>query len=200
MKPVTIVGGGLAGCEAAWQLAERGIEVTVLEQKPNRRTPAQTGNGLAELVSSNSMRGAALSNAVGLLKEELRRAGSIVMRVADATRVPAGGALAVDRDRFSEQMTSLVAGHTRIRLVAEDVSAIPAARPEVLATGPLTGDARAADLARAVCAEHLAYYDAIAPVVSAESIDWDKVWKQSRYDKGEPGDDAAYVNCPFDEA
>src|SRR5439155_7488020 len=130
----------------------------------------QTGNGLAELVCSNSMRGAALSNAVGLLKEELRRAGSIVMRVADATRVPAGGALAVDRERFSEQMTSLVAGHARIRVVAEEVSAIPAARPVVLATGPLTGDALAADLARAVGAEHLAYYDAIAPIVSAESI------------------------------
>jgi methylenetetrahydrofolate--tRNA-(uracil-5-)-methyltransferase len=200
MKPVTVVGGGLAGCEAAWQLAERGIDVAILEQKPRKRTPAQTGDGLAELVCSNSMRGAALSNAVGLLKEELRRAGSIVMRVADRTRVPAGGALAVDRERFSAEMTAAMADHARIRVVAEEVTAIPEARPVILATGPLTSDALAADLARAVGAEHLAYYDAIAPIVSAESIDWNKVWKQSRYDKGEPGDDAAYINCPFDEA
>jgi methylenetetrahydrofolate--tRNA-(uracil-5-)-methyltransferase len=200
MRPVTVVGGGLAGCEAAWQLAERGIDVTILEQKPKKRTPAQTGDGLAELVCSNSMRGAALSNAVGLLKEELRRAGSIVMRVADRTRVPAGGALAVDRERFSAEMTGAIAGHPRIRVVAEEVTAIPDARPVVLATGPLTSDALAADLARAVGSEQLAYYDAIAPIVSAESIDWDKVWKQSRYDKGEAGDDAAYINCPFDEA
>jgi len=105
VRPVTIVGGGLAGCEAAWQLAERGIDATILEQKPEKRTAAQTGNGLAELVCSNSMRGAALSNAVGLLKEEMRRAGSLVLRVADRTRVPAGGALAVDRERFSAEMT-----------------------------------------------------------------------------------------------
>jgi methylenetetrahydrofolate--tRNA-(uracil-5-)-methyltransferase len=200
MRPVTVVGGGLAGCEAAWQLAERGIDVTILEQKPKKRTPAQTGDGLAELVCSNSMRGAALSNAVGLLKEELRRAGSLVMRVADSTRVPAGGALAVDRERFSAEMTRAIAGHSRIRVVAEEVTAIPEARPVVLATGPLTSDALAADLARTVGADHLAYYDAIAPIVSAESIDWNKVWKQSRYDKGEAGEDAAYVNCPFDEA
>ena len=199
-KPVTVVGGGLAGCEAAWQLAERGIEVAILEQKPEKRTPAQTGDGLAELVCSNSMRGAALSNAVGLLKEELRRAGSIVMQIADRTRVPAGGALAVDRQRFSAEMTAAIAGHPRIRVVSEEVSSIPDARPVILATGPLTGDALASDLARTVGADHLAYYDAIAPIVSAESIDWDKVWKQSRYDKGEPGGDAAYINCPFDEA
>src|SRR5262245_52387461 len=143
-KPVTVVGGGLAGCEAAWQLAERGIEVAILEQKPQKRTPAQTGDGLAELVCSNSMRGAALSNAVGLLKEELRRAGSIVMRVADRTRVPAGGALAVDRERFSAEMTAAIAGHPRIRVLSEEVKSIPEARPVILATGPLTGDALAA--------------------------------------------------------
>jgi len=137
---------------------------------------------------------------VGLLKEELRRAGSVVMRVADRTRVPAGGALAVDRELFSAEMTAAIAGHPRIRVVAEEVTAIPEARPVVLATGPLTSDALASDLARAVGSEHLAYYDAIAPIVSAESIDWDKVWKQSRYDKGEAGEDAAYINCPFDEA
>ncbi len=199
MRPVTIVGGGLAGCEAAWQLAERDIDVTLLEQKPLKRTPAQRGDRLAELVCSNSMRGAALSNAVGLLKEELRRAGSLVMRIADRTRVPAGGALAVDRERFSKEMTDAMSEHPRIRVVVEEVTAIPAARPLILATGPLTGDALAADVARLVGTEHLAYYDAIAPIVSADSIDWAKVWKQSRYDKGEDGDEAAYVNCPFDE-
>jgi methylenetetrahydrofolate--tRNA-(uracil-5-)-methyltransferase len=199
-RSVTIVGGGLAGCEAAWQLAERGIEATILEQKPEKRTPAQTGNGLAELVCSNSMRGAALSNAVGLLKEELRRAGSLVLSIADRTRVPAGGALAVDRERFSAEMTAEIAGHPRIRVVSREVKAIPDERPVILATGPLTSDDLAVDLARAVGESQLAYYDAIAPIVSAESIDWSKVWKQSRYDKGEDGDEAAYVNCPFDEA
>ncbi|MET0594408.1 MAG: methylenetetrahydrofolate--tRNA-(uracil(54)-C(5))-methyltransferase (FADH(2)-oxidizing) TrmFO [Polyangiaceae bacterium] len=200
MKAVTIVGGGLAGCEAAWQLAERGIEVVLLEQKPNKRTPAQTGDGLAELVCSNSMRGAALSNAVGLLKEELRRCGSLVLRNADRTRVPAGGALAVDREKFSAEMTAAIAAHPRIRVVAEEVTALPDARPLIVATGPLTGDLLAEDLARLVGAEHLAYYDAIAPIVSADSIAWDEVFRQSRYDKGEPGEEAAYVNCPFDEA
>jgi methylenetetrahydrofolate--tRNA-(uracil-5-)-methyltransferase len=200
MKAVTVVGGGLAGCEAAWQLAERGIDVVLLEQKPHKRTPAQTGDGLAELVCSNSMRGAALSNAVGLLKEELRRSGSIVLRVADRTRVPAGGALAVDRERFSAEMTATIAAHPRIRVVAEEITAIPDSKPVILATGPLTGDALAADLARVIGAEHLAYYDAIAPIVAADSIGWDEVFRQSRYDKGEPGEEGAYVNCPFDEA
>jgi methylenetetrahydrofolate--tRNA-(uracil-5-)-methyltransferase len=200
VRPVTIVGGGLAGCEAAWQLAERGIDATILEQKPEKRTAAQIGNGLAELVCSNSMRGAALSNAVGLLKEELRRAGSLVLKVADRTRVPAGGALAVDRERFSAEMTAEIAAHPRIRVVSQEVRAIPEDRPVILATGPLTSDDLAADLARAVGASQLAYYDAIAPIVSADSIDWSKVWKQSRYDKGQDGDEAAYVNCPFDEA
>src|ERR1043165_6921414 len=141
MKPVTVVGGGLAGCEAAWQLAERGIEVTILEQKPKKRTPAQTGDGLAELVCSNSMRGAALGNAVGLLKEELRRSGSLVMRCADATSVPAGGALAVDRERFSAAVTAAIEGHARIALERGEVTAIPEDRPVILATGPLTSEA-----------------------------------------------------------
>lgn len=199
-KHVTIVGGGLAGCEAAYQLAERGIEVTILEQKPKKRTPAQTGDGLAELVCSNSMRGAALTNAVGLLKEELRRAGSLMLRIADKTRVPAGGALAVDRERFSAEATEVIANHPRIRVVNEEVTRIPDARPVILATGPLTGDALAADIGRVVGAEHLAYYDAIAPIVATDSIDFDKVFKQSRYDKVTEGEDAAYLNCPMDEA
>jgi methylenetetrahydrofolate--tRNA-(uracil-5-)-methyltransferase len=149
------------------------------------------------------MRGASLGNAVGLLKEELRRAGSLILSCADATRVPAGGALAVDRDRFSAAVTERLQGHPRVTLQARVVTALPAASvesPVVLATGPLTGDALAADLARVVGREHLAYYDAIAPIVSADSIDWDRVFKQSRYGKGtETGDDEAYVNCPFDE-
>jgi methylenetetrahydrofolate--tRNA-(uracil-5-)-methyltransferase len=197
MKKVTIVGGGLAGTEAAWQLAQRGVPVLLLEQKPLRRTPAQVSDSLAELVCSNSLRGAALSNAVGLLKEEMRQAGSLVIGAADATKVPAGGALAVDRERFGAVITHAIETHPLIERRAEEVTAIPDGRPVILATGPLTGDALAADLARVVGAEHLAYYDAISPIVSADSIDWDRVFKASRYDKG--GDDA-YVNCPMDEA
>jgi len=191
---VTVVGGGLAGCEAAWQLACRGVAVTLVEQKPLRRTAAQTGDGLCELVCSNSLRGAALSNAVGLLKEELRRAGSLIIAAADLTAVPAGGALAVDRDRFSATITAAIDAHPLITRVSAEVTEIPAARPVVLATGPLTGDALASDLVRAIGEDQLAYYDAIAPIVSAESIDPEKTFRQSRYDKG--GDDA-YINCPM---
>jgi methylenetetrahydrofolate--tRNA-(uracil-5-)-methyltransferase len=204
MACVTVVGAGLAGCEAAWQLAERGIDVLLVEQKPLARTPAQTTDALCELVCSNSMRGASLANAVGLLKEELRRAGSLILACADATRVPAGGALAVDRDAFSAAITARIDAHPRIRRQSRVVDAIPevsADAPVILATGPLTGDSLATDLARAVGRDHLAYYDAIAPIVSAETIDWNKVFKQSRYGKGiMAGDDEAYVNCPFDEA
>jgi methylenetetrahydrofolate--tRNA-(uracil-5-)-methyltransferase len=194
---VTIVGAGLAGCECAWQLAERGIDVTLIEQKPHKRTPAQKTDQLAELVCSNSFRGAALENAVGLLKEEMRRAGSLVMAVGALTRVPAGGAFAVDRERFSAEMSRRVRAHPRIRLEHVEVERIPDDRPCVIATGPLTGDALARDLAEKIGQKHLAYYDAIAPVVTADSIDWSKVFRASRYDKG--GDDA-YVNCPMDKA
>ncbi len=191
---VMVVGGGLAGCECAWQLAERGVEVTLVEQKPARKTPAQSLDGLAELVCSNSFRGADLSNAVGLLKEELRRAGSLIMSAGEVARVPAGGAFAVDREVFSAEVTRRIDAHPRITREHREVTAIEDARPLVLATGPLTSDALAAELARTVGAEHLAYYDAIAPVVTADSIDFDKAFKQSRYDKG---GDAAYVNCPM---
>lgn len=221
---VTVVGGGLAGCEAAFQLAERGFRVRLVEMKPKKRTPAQITDRLAELVCSNSLRGAALANAVGLLKEELRRAGSLVIRVADRTSVPAGGALAVDRDRFSEAITAAMHEHPRIEVTCEEVTRIPDERPVILATGPLTSDALAAHLAEVIGKKHLAYYDAIAPIVAADSLQWDRVWKQSRYGKGgavkaaiamdaraadqlpddyredaDPGDEA-YVNCPFDEA
>ncbi|MCA9536616.1 MAG: methylenetetrahydrofolate--tRNA-(uracil(54)-C(5))-methyltransferase (FADH(2)-oxidizing) TrmFO [Myxococcales bacterium] len=192
--PVTVVGAGLAGTECAFQLAERGVPVRLLEQKPLKRTPAQHMDSLAELVCSNSFRGNDLGNAVGLLKEELRRAGSLVMRVGTETQVPAGGAFAVDRELFSAEMTRRIDAHPMIERVATEVETIPEARPVVLATGPLTGDALAADLAGAIGEAHLAYYDAIAPVVTADSVNWDIAFRQSRYDKG--GDDA-YGNCPF---
>jgi methylenetetrahydrofolate--tRNA-(uracil-5-)-methyltransferase len=215
MQPcVTVVGAGLAGCEASWQLAERGIDVTLLEQKPHQRTPAQTTDHLCELVCSNSMRGSAIVNAVGLLKEELRRAGSLVLTCAEATKVPAGGALAVDREAFSKLVTQKVSSHPRIHVKAAVVERVPEAsdaRPVILATGPLTGDALAADIARLVGAEHLAYYDAIAPIVATDSIDMTRVFRQSRWGKGTlaPDDgerdatalgDEAYINCPFDGA
>jgi methylenetetrahydrofolate--tRNA-(uracil-5-)-methyltransferase len=194
---VTIVGAGLAGSEAALELARRGIDVVVFEQKPARRTPAQSSDSLCELVCSNSFRGAALTNAVGLLKEEMRRLGSQVMAAADATRVPAGGALAVDREKFAAKMTSLLESNPRIRIRTNEVLSVPDERPVIIATGPLTGDALARDIERRVGVP-LAYYDAIAPIVSADSIDWDSVFFASRYDKGETAEDQrAYVNCPM---
>ena len=199
MSPdVTVVGAGLAGSECAFQLAERGLRVRLVEQKPEARTPAQEGKDFAELVCSNSFRGAALHNAVGLLKDELRRAGSLIMKVGEETRVPAGGAFAVDRVRFSAGVTEALMAHPRVDVVCDVVAAIPdPGHPVVLATGPLTGDALAADLARTVGEDHLAYYDAIAPVVTADSIDWEVAFKASRYGKGE---DDAYGNCPLDAA
>jgi len=213
VKSVVIVGAGLAGCEAAWQLAERGVAVELIEQKPKARTPAQTSDKLCELVCSNSMRGAALVNAVGLLKEELRRAGSLVMQCAEIAKVPAGGALAVDREVFADEVTKRIKAHKNITVRDEIVMAIPEAtaeKPVIIATGPLTGDSLANDIARIVGAEHLAYYDAIAPIVAADSINWDRVFRQSRWGKGgEPGEgekldatalgDEAYVNCPFEK-
>jgi methylenetetrahydrofolate--tRNA-(uracil-5-)-methyltransferase len=197
---VSIVGAGLAGSEAALQLAGRGVDVVLYEQKPEKRTPAQSSDHFCELVCSNSFRGAALTNAVGLLKEEMRRLGSHVIHVADGTRVPAGGALAVDRDRFAAKMTALLRSNPRIRIEAAEVLAVPDVRPVIIATGPLTGDALARDIERRVGVP-LAYYDAIAPIVSADSIDWDRVFCASRYDKGETAEDQhAYVNCPMDKA
>lgn len=196
---VSIIGAGLAGCEAALSLAARGIPVRLFEQKPVARTEAQSSDSLCELVCSNSFRGAALSNAVGLLKEEMRRLGSHVMQVAELTKVPAGGALAVDREAFAAEMSRRVRSEPRIQVIDGVITSMPAARPCIVATGPLTGAELAADIARRVGSEHLAYYDAIAPIIDAESIDWDKVFVASRYGKGETeADQQAYVNCPLD--
>ncbi|MCC6215000.1 MAG: methylenetetrahydrofolate--tRNA-(uracil(54)-C(5))-methyltransferase (FADH(2)-oxidizing) TrmFO [Polyangiaceae bacterium] len=196
---VTIVGAGLAGCEAALQLTSRGIAVRLLEQKPLARTAAQSTDRACELVCSNSLRGAALANAVGLLKEEMRRLGSFILRAADATRVPAGGALAVDRERFSALVEAWLAAEPLLERVPEVVERVPDARPCIVATGPLTGDALAADLERRIGGSRLAYYDAIAPIVAAESIDWERVFFASRWDKGTSDEDRqAYVNCPLD--
>ena len=192
-----VVGGGLAGTECAFQLAQKGVRVRLYEQKPEARSAAHSSTGLAELVCSNSLRGAAMVNAVGLLKEEMRRAGSLIMTCADLTRVPAGGALAVDRERFSAEVTRRIDNHAYIERRSALVTAIPEQRPVVLATGPMTGTALAGELAALIGSEQLAYYDSVAPIVTADSIDESQVFRASRYDKG--GDDA-YLNCPLDEA
>ena len=196
---ITVIGAGLAGCELALQLAQRSFDVTLIEQKPKQCNPAQRSCNFCELVCSNSFRGAALSNAVGLLKAEMQMLGSYVIRAAHATRVPAGGALAVDRDAFSQLMTQWVQEHPKIKSVSESLETLPEVRPLVVATGPLTGDLLAADLQRRLGQDSIAYYDAISPIVSADSINWDKVFSASRWNKGESDEDRqAYVNCPLE--
>ena len=192
---VTVIGGGLAGCEAAWQLAEAGERVRIVEMKPGKRTAAQRGDGLAELVCSNSLRSANPANAVGLLKDEMRRLGSLVMAVAAATRVPAGDALAVDRERFSQEITRRIAEHPGITRIDQEATALPAAGDVIVATGPLTADALAADIQRLAGSERLFFYDALAPIVAAETIARETVFAASRYDKGDGSD---YLNCPLD--
>jgi len=193
---LTIIGAGLAGCEAAWQAAQRGVSVTLHEMKPERFSPAHHLPGLAELVCSNSLRGDSLDNAVGLLKEELRRCGSLIMQAAEATRVPAGGALAVDRQLFSAHVTEKIANHPNISLQYGEVLAIPPEGMVVIASGPLTSDGLAASLA-GLTGDRLYFYDAIAPIVAAESLDMGRIFAASRYGKGD-GDD--YLNCPLNEA
>ena len=194
-KRITIIGAGLAGCEAAWQAAQRGVSVTLHEMKPEKFSPAHELPGLAELVCSNSLRGISLDNAVGLLKEELRRCGSLVMEAADATAVPAGGALAVDRRLFSDYVTGKVESHPSIRIERGECAGIPAEGIVIIASGPLTSDALAESLAE-LTGDRLYFYDAIAPIVAADSLDMTKVFAASRYGKGD-GDD--YLNCPLNE-
>ena len=199
MGQIHIIGGGLAGSEAAWQAASRGVRVVLHEMRPVRGTAVHKTGGLAELVCSNSFRGDKLDNAVGLLKEEMRRLGSLVIRAAEATRVPAGAALAVDRERFSDAVTRELAGHPLITVVREEVSRLPSDGtmfPLIVATGPLTSASLSADIAALVGAEHLYFYDAISPIVLAESIDMTKVFRASRWDRSlrEEGD---YLNCPL---
>ncbi len=192
---ITIIGGGLAGSEAAWIARKLGMDVTLYEMKPVKFSPAHRLTGLSELVCSNSLKSKSMENSSGLLKEEMRAMGSLVIEAAEATSVPAGGALAVDRELFSEYITEKITG-AGIRLIRGEVTEIPASRPVVVATGPLTSDALAKDIEAIVGGGCLAFYDAVSPVISAESIDTSVAFRASRYGKG----DSDYMNCPMNEA
>ncbi len=192
---VTIIGGGLSGSEAAWQAAERGATVRLYEMRPTVPTPAHQTGRLGEIVCSNSLKSDEPGTAPYLLKEELRRGGSLVMEAATATRVPAGAALAVDRHRFADTITERIGRHPRITLVREEMTSIPEGAVTIIAAGPLCSDALAADIMRLTGDTQLYFYDAIAPIVAADSINHDVVFRAARYNKG--GDD--YINCPFDE-
>ena len=198
-----IIGGGLAGSEAAWALVEAGLEVVLHEMRPGRSTFAHQTDGLAELVCSNSFRSDdAMNNAVGLLHEEMRRAGSLIMRMADHHKLPAGGALAVDREGFSQGVTETLARHPLVTLAREEIAELPPADwgPVIVATGPLTSESLGASIARATGETHLAFFDAIAPIVHRDSIDFETAWFQSRYDKPGPGGgNADYINLPLNE-
>ncbi len=191
-QTVTVIGAGLAGCEAAWQLAQRGIHVRLLEMKPEKMTPAHTSGDFAELVCSNSFRADELTNAVGLLKQELRRLGSLIMECADANRVPAGGALAVDRAGYARMVTERICSHPCIEVVRTEAEELPEGEV-IIATGPLTSDAFSAVIARLCADEGLHFYDAAAPIVTQESIDFDHAFFASRYGRGTPD----YINCPL---
>jgi len=194
-KNITVYGAGLAGCEAAWQAARRGVKVRLVEMKPQKFTPAHHSEGFAELVCSNSLRSDSVSNAVGLLKEEMRRLGSLIMEAADATRVPAGSALAVDREKFSNYITEKIKNEPNIELVCEEADSIREGEISVIATGPLTSSAMSEFIARELVGERLHFFDAAAPIVDASSINTDIAFFASRYDKG----DADYINCPMNE-
>ncbi|MBR4872853.1 MAG: methylenetetrahydrofolate--tRNA-(uracil(54)-C(5))-methyltransferase (FADH(2)-oxidizing) TrmFO, partial [Clostridia bacterium] len=190
---VYVYGAGLAGCEAAWQLAERGIKVRLFEMKPEKYTPAHHSPDFAELVCSNSLRSDSVTNAVGLLKEELTRLGSLIMEAAHATRVPAGSALAVDRTLFSRYITEKIRGHENIEVVPTEVTSVEEGRVTVIATGPLTSDAMADYIENQLGCGGLHFFDAAAPIVDFSSINMDVAFFASRYDKG----DADYINCPM---
>ncbi|MDD6684133.1 MAG: methylenetetrahydrofolate--tRNA-(uracil(54)-C(5))-methyltransferase (FADH(2)-oxidizing) TrmFO [Clostridiales bacterium] len=187
----TVIGAGLAGCEAAWQLAKRGVEVTLIEQKPIAMSPAHQSPLFAELVCSNSLRSDRIQNAVGLLKEEMRKMDSLILKAADHARVPAGGALAVDRDTFSGFITDTLKNHPLVTVEEKEITEIPAA-PAIIATGPLTSDKMAEAIANMPEVSTLNFYDAAAPIVTAESLNMDKVFRASRYGRGED-----YLNCPM---
>ncbi len=196
MSNAYVLGAGLAGCEAAWQLAERGISVSLFEMKPQKMSPAHSSEKFSELVCSNSLRAAAVENAVGLLKEEMRRLGSLIMQAADATRVEAGGALAVDRERFSAFITERIKNHPNIEVVCREITSLPEERPLIVATGPLTTEPLSESIREHLGgAPYLGFYDAAAPIVTAESIDMSRAYFKSRYDKGT----ADYINCPMTE-
>lgn len=190
---VKVIGAGLAGSEAAWQLARRGISVELIEMKPEKKTPAHHSDDFAELVCSNSLRGDRLENAVGLLKEELRRCGSLIMECAEATRVEAGGCLAVDRQGFSRMVTEKIRSHPNITVVSREVTRVPDG-PVIIATGPLTSDTLSQAIGDYFGTDYLRFFDAAAPLVTAESVDENESWWQSRYDRGTPD----YVNCAMD--
>jgi len=195
MSDVLIIGAGLAGCEAAWQLAERGLTVALHEMKPDRFSPAHESEQLAELVCSNSLRSNAVDSAVGLLKEEMRRLDSLIIRAADSTAVPAGSALAVDRSGFAAYITRVMEQHPNIAIIRGEVTELPDTQcPVILATGPLTSEALTAALVNLTGEKHLAFYDAIAPIVAAESLDMAIIYRKSRWDDDNPGD---YLNCPM---
>ncbi|MBR4864284.1 MAG: methylenetetrahydrofolate--tRNA-(uracil(54)-C(5))-methyltransferase (FADH(2)-oxidizing) TrmFO [Oscillospiraceae bacterium] len=194
MMTVKVIGAGLAGSEAAWQLAQRGISVELIEMKPLKKTPAHHVDTFAELVCSNSLRGDRLENAVGLLKEELRRMGSLIMECAEATRVEAGGCLAVDRQGFSDLVTEKIKNHPNITVTAQEVTQVPEG-PVIIATGPLTSDSLSKAIGEYFGADYLHFFDAAAPLVTAESVDMEKAWWQSRYDRGTPD----YINCAMNK-
>ncbi len=191
---VKVIGAGLAGSEAAWQLAQRGIDVDLYEMKPTKMTPAHHSPDFAELVCSNSLRGDRLENAVGLLKEELRRCGSLIMQCAEATRVEAGGCLAVDREGFAKLVTEKIKSHPHIHIIQEEVTRVPEG-PVIIATGPLTSDALSGAIGEYFGTDYLHFFDAAAPLVTAESVDMELAWWQSRYDRGTPD----YINCALDK-
>lgn len=191
---VNVIGAGLAGSEAAWQLASRGIQVRLYEMRPVRQTPAHHTDKFAELVCSNSLRANTLTNAVGVLKEEMRKLNSVIIHSADSSAVPAGGALAVDRHDFAARVTEQVKNHPNVTVINEEVTDIPEG-PTVIATGPLTSEALSVKLKELSGEDYLYFYDAAAPIIEKDSIDMDKVYLKSRYDKGE----AAYLNCPMTE-
>ncbi len=192
MSDVTVIGAGLAGCEAAWQLAKAGIHVTLCEMKPEKKSPAHVSDSFAELVCSNSLRSDELSNAVGLLKEEMRRLGSLIMECADKNKVPAGGALAVDREKFSDDITKKIINHPNISVVYSEVKDIPDGRV-IIATGPLTDGYMAEKIISLTGSDGLHFFDAVAPIVTLDSISMDSAWFASRYDKGT----SDYINCPM---